>query len=132
MRLPFYLSRRSSYNVLYDYEKVHLRPGYPKNSSDSVHVAFYVQQPDFLFIGNSSVLPRDTLVAIMIAHKPDIEKAIEANISGIEALFKPTTTTEPPTAGPAEPADDSWKWIVIGVVIAVVVILLIGLLIFLS
>ena len=66
----------------------------------------------------------------MIANKSDIEKAIEANISGIEALFKPTTTTESPTAGPAEPADDSWKWIVIGVVIGVVVIILIGLLIF--
>ncbi|XP_022805810.1 mucin-like protein [Stylophora pistillata] len=98
MRLPFYPSRRSSYNVLYDYEKVHLLPGYPKNSSDSLHLAFYVLQPDFLFIGNSSVLPRDTLVAIMTAHKPDIEEAIGTNISGIEALFKPPTTTESPIA----------------------------------
>ncbi|XP_022803209.1 uncharacterized protein LOC111340602 [Stylophora pistillata] len=122
--------RRSSHNVLYDYKKVHLLPGYPKNSSDPLRVAFYVLQPAFLFIGNCTALPRDALVAIMKAHKLDIEKVIGANISGIEALFKPTTTTESPTGGPAEPADDSWKWIVIGVVIGVVVIILIGLLIF--
>lgn len=130
IRLLFSLSRRSLYDI-YTADEVHLLPGYPKNSSDSLQVAFYVKQPAGGFIGNNSVLHRDTLVAIIIDYKSDIEKAIGANITDIETLFKPSTTTESPTAGPAEPADDDWKWIVIGVVIGVVVIIiLIGLLIF--
>ena len=66
--------------------QVHLLPGYPSNSSDSLQVAFYVQQPAGLFIGNISVLPRDALVAIVIANKPEIEAAIGVPPNTVMAL----------------------------------------------
>ena len=86
-------------------------------------MAFYVQQPLGLFIGNVSVLPRGTLVAIVIAYKPQLEAAIGANISDVEAILKPTTSTVLPTAGTVEPSSNDWKWIVIGVSVGVVVII---------
>ncbi|XP_078353037.1 mucin-like protein [Oculina patagonica] len=116
--------RRSPFTELYTADQVHLLPGYPSNTSVSLQVAFYVQQPLGLFIGNVSVLPRDTLADIVTAHKSELETAIGANISDIETLFKPTTPTTPPTARPVEPSSNDWKWIAIGVSIGVVVIII--------
>ncbi|KAJ7380978.1 otolith morphogenesis [Desmophyllum pertusum] len=110
---------------LYTADQVHLLPGYPSNSSGSLQVAFYVQQPLGLFIGNISVLPRNTLATIITSHKSELETAIGANISGVETLFKPTTPTTSATAVPVEPSSNDWKWIAIGVGVGVVVIILI-------
>ncbi|XP_078368612.1 mucin-like protein [Oculina patagonica] len=118
--------RRSPIFDLYTADQVHLLPGYPRNSSGSLLVAFYVQQPLGLFIGNFSVLPRDTLVDIVTTHKSVIETAIGANISNIEAWFKPTITpTTSPTAIADKPSSNDWKWIAIGIGVGVVVIILI-------
>ena len=119
------LIRRSPFTDLYTSDQVHLLPGYPSNASGSLQVAFYVQQPLGLFIGNISVLPRSTLADIVITHKSALETAIGANISGVEVLFKPTTPNTPPTAGPAEPSNNNYKWIAIGVGVGIGVIILI-------
>lgn len=119
----FSLVRRSPFLDLYTADQVHLLPGYPSNSSDSLQVAFYVQQPAGLFIGNISVLPRDALVAIVIANKPEIEAAIGANISDIETLFEPSSPTEYPTVRPLEPSSNGWKWIVIGISVGLVALI---------
>ncbi|KAJ7376162.1 hypothetical protein OS493_036541 [Desmophyllum pertusum] len=116
---------RSPLSELYTADQVHLLPGYPSNSSGSLQVAFYVQQPLGLFIGNISVLPRNTLATIVTSHKSVLETAIGANISGVETLFKPTTPTTLATAVPVDPSSNDWKWIAIGVVVGVVVIILI-------
>ena len=86
-----------------------------------------MQQPLGLFIGNVSVLPRDTLVHIVITNKQVLETAIGANISDIEAFFKPTTS---PTAGPVEPSTNDWELIAIGVGAGVVVIILVLVIVF--
>ena len=122
--------RRSPFTKLYTADQVHLLPGYPSNASGSLQVAFYVQQPLGLFIGNISVLPRSTLAEIVVTHKSALETAIGANISDVKVLFKPSTPTTSPTAGPVEPSSNGWKWIVIGVVVGVVVIILIVLIVF--
>ncbi|KAJ7380987.1 hypothetical protein OS493_004581, partial [Desmophyllum pertusum] len=111
--------RRFPLSELYTADQVHLLPGYPSNSSSSLQVAFYVQQPLGVFIGNFSVLPRNTLAVIIISHTSELETAIGANISDVETLF------ETATAVPVEPSSDDWKWIVIGVGVGVVVIILI-------
>ena len=131
--LSIFIIRRSPFTELYTADQVHLLPGYPRNASGSLQVAFYVQQPLGLFIGNISVLPRSTLADIVIIHKSALETAIGANIFDVEVLFElPTPTTSPtsPTAGPVEPSSNNWKWIVIGVVVGVVVIILIILIVF--
>ena len=129
--LLFYLViRRSPFTELYTADQVHLLPGYPSNTTGSLQVAFYVQQPLGLFIGNISVLSRSTLAEIVITHKSALETVIGANISDVEVLFKPATPTTSPTAGPVEPSSNAWKWITIGVVVGVVVIILIVLIVF--
>ncbi|XP_020612097.1 mucin-like protein [Orbicella faveolata] len=116
--------RRSPFTDLYTTDQVHLLPGYPSNASGSLQVAFYVQQPLGLFIGNISVLPRSTLEEIVKTHKSALELAIGANISDVEVLFKPATPTTSPTAGLDE-SSNVWKWAAIGVGVGVVVFILI-------
>ena len=107
-------------------------PGYPRNSSGSLQVAFYVQQPLGRFIGDFSVLPRDTLTHIVKIKKGELETAIGANISDIEVFTKPTTPTTSPTvaAVPAEPSSNNLKWIVIGASAGAVVIFVIIVVVF--
>ena len=90
-----------------------------------------MQQPLGLFIGNVSVLPRNTLANIVITYKSALETVIGANISDVRVLFKPATPITSPTAGPAEPSSNIWKWIAIGVGVGVVVVILILLIVFL-
>lgn len=69
------------------------------------------------------MLPRDILVEIVRIHKSVLETAIGANISHIEAFFKPTTSSTSP--GPVEPDSNDWKWIVIGVSLGAVFLIII-------
>ena len=129
----FYLSwytfvfRRSASPQLYTSNQVHLLLGYPSSASGSLQVAFYVQQPVGLSIGNVSVLPQSTLLGIFIEHKSELAIAIGANISDVKVLPKPSTipTTMGTTAPTESSSSDDWKWIVIGVSIGVVVIIVI-------
>ena len=116
--LNFVTNRRAVLLDLYTADQVHLLPGYPTNSSGAIMVAFYVQQPLGLFTGNVSVLPRGTLVDIVMTHKSELEAATGATILSVEALFKPfsPTLTTSMVSTPSEKASsDSWKWIAVGV-----------------
>ena len=119
--------RRALDFELYIADYVHLLPGYPSNDSVSRAVAFYVQQPPGLFIGNNSVLPSNTLVDIVALYKSELEGAIGATISSVKALFTPTgTTTTTTTRKPIEESENNnWKWIVIGVIVGILFIILI-------
>ena len=115
----FFIFRRSLRFELYTADQVHLLPGFPSNSSGSLLVAFYVQQPLGLFIANFSVLPNSALLNIVLRNKPALQAAIGANILRVEAVFKPTAS--PPDEPVERPSSsDTWKWIVIGVSAAVV------------
>ena len=118
--------RRALDFELYIADYVHLLPGYPSNGSVSRAVAFYVQQPPGLFIGNNSVLPSNTLVDIVALYKSELEGAIGATISSVKALFTPTGTTTTTTRIPIEESENNnWKWIVIGVIVGILFISLI-------
>ena len=120
----YYLVIRSV-TELYTAEQVHLLPGYPKNESDSLQVAFYVKQPLGLFIGNISVLPRSTLVEIVTTYRSDLGTAIGANISDIEALIKLATPTMSVTVGQLKSSNNVGKWAAVGVFVGVVITILI-------
>ena len=122
--------RNSPFLDLYTADQVHLLPGYPSKTSGYLQVAFYVQQPRGLFIGNNSVLPRGTLADIVRTHKSELEIAIGANIFDIEVLFPPATPITSLKAGPVEPSSSVGKWAAIGVGVAVVVIILIIVIVF--
>ena len=118
----FFIFRRASRFELYTADQVHLLPGFPSNSSGSLLVAFYVQQPLGLFIANFSVLPNNALLNIVLRNRPALEAAIGAFILQVEAVFKPTESPQTgPTDKPVEEtsSSDTWKWIVIGVSAAV-------------
>ena len=120
--------RRALDFELYIADYVHLLPGYPSNGLVSLAVAFYVQQPPGLFIGNNSILPSHTLVDIIVLYKSELEGAIGATISSVKALFTPTgtTTTTTTTRKPIEESENNnWKWIVIGVIVGIFFIILI-------
>ena len=128
--LLFCMTRRALPFDFYTADQVNLLPGYPSNASGSLQVAFYVLQPLGLFIGNTSVLPRDTLVDIVKTHESEIEATIGANISRVETLFQPPstpTTKQTTTMIPTEvkESDEAGKWITIGVGIGVFVTILI-------
>ena len=113
------MTRRALPFYFYPADHVNLLPGYPSNASGSLQVAFYVLQPLGLFIGNTSVLPRDTLVDIVKTHESEIEATIGANISHVETLFQPPstpTTKQTTTMIPTEvvESEDPLKWIAIG------------------
>ena len=137
MKQYFHLfyTRRALFFDLYTADEVHLLPGYPSNSSGTSQVAFYVKQPLGLFIGNISVLPRSTLVDIVITHKSELETAIGANISRVKALFQPTSIPPTKTSTTAKPSpsqatsNGNWKWIAIGISVGVAAIILILILI---
>ena len=117
--------RRALDFELYIADYVHLLPGYPSNASVPLAVAFYVQQPPGLFIGNNSILPSNTLVDIIVLYKSELEGAIGATFSSIKALFTPTGTTTT-TRKPIEESENiNWKWIVIGVIVGIFFIILI-------
>ena len=121
------MTRRAVLFDLYTADQVHLLSGYPTNSSGAFKTAFYVQQPLGLFIGNISVLPRSTLVDIIVTHKSELETAIGATISRVEALFKPfspTLTTSMASTPSEKVSDDNWKWIVVGVGAGVATVIL--------
>ena len=108
-----FFRRIPSSGVNYTADQVHLLPGYPSgNLPGFLKVAFYVQQPPGLSIGNSSVLPRDTLLDIVLTYKSELEGAIGINISHVEYWLKPSTT---PSSPPVNTDSNVWKWIVIGV-----------------
>ena len=117
--------RRALDFELYIADYVHLLPGYPSNGSVSRAVAFYVQQPPGLFIGNNSVLPSNTLVDIVALYKSELEGAIGATISSVKALFTPTGTTTTTRIPIEESENNNWKWIVIGVIVGILFIILI-------
>ena len=94
--------RRSSSTPLYTADQVHLLPGYPSNASGSLQVAFYVQQPLGLFIGNISALPRSILAEIVTTYRSDLGTTIDANSLDVEVLFKPATPTTSLTEGPCK------------------------------
>ena len=128
-----YLSDRSfacSLNrfALYSSQRVHLLPGYPNNASGTILIAFYIQQPLGLFIGNQSVLPSSTLLNIVLKHKSEIDSAIGANISKVEALSGPPSTppADTDTLRPVQLTSDKddWKWIIVGVLGGGLVLLL--------
>ena len=68
------------------------------------------------------MLPRDILVDIIIFYKSNLEAAIGAEIYGVEAWFKSTSS---PTVGTAEPGSKDWKWIAIGVSAGALAVILI-------
>ena len=117
--------RRALDFELYIADYVHLLPGYPSNGLVSLAVAFYVQQPPGLFIGNNSILPSHTLIDIIVLYKSELEGAIGATISSVKALFTPTGTMT--TRKPIEESENNnWKWIVIGVIVGIFFIILIA------
>ena len=111
-----FFRRIPSSGVNYTADQVHLLPGYPSgNLPGFLKVAFYVQQPPGLSIGNSSVLPRDTLLDIVLTYKSELERAIGINISDVDFWYKPSTTPGISPSSPVNTDSNVWKWIVIGV-----------------
>ena len=128
--LFLFFFRRALFFDLYTPEQVNLLPGYPNNSTGTYLLAFYIEQPLGLFIGNVSVLPRETLLEIVLKHKSALEKALGTNITGVELFLKLTTTSATSLPTIEEKSNDSWKWIVIGVCVGVVVIIVVIMIVF--
>ena len=95
-------------------------PGYPKVQTNPLRllVSFYVLNPS-----DSSVLP----VAVLYDAVSSNQKLIEAAVGTSLSVDNPTKTTAsvPSTLVPTEAPDDSWKWILTGVLVGVFVIILI-------
>ena len=83
--LYFFRRRRSSVNVTFTADMVHILPGYPKRSDDPPEVvllAFYLSLPQG--ISESSIVPETVLHKIVMGHKDNIETSIGGKISSVD------------------------------------------------
>ena len=81
----FFKQRRSSENVTFTADMVHILPGYPKQSDDSpgvVLLAFYLSLP--LGTSESSVVSESILHDIVMGHKDNIQTSIGGEISSVD------------------------------------------------
>ncbi|XP_068705083.1 uncharacterized protein [Montipora foliosa] len=119
--------RRDRHFFFYDADHVHLLPGYP--DMENLRLAFYVQQPLGWFIGNASVVPRDTLVDIVSGARSWIERATGITVINVEFLIPPSSTTSSKLTTQSRFLDEGessrveWKWIAIGVCVGAAVII---------
>ena len=73
------------------------------------------------------VLPATALVQVVLYSQEGLESSINKTIGGV-AIVHVTETTTPATAIPTEAGEksDAWRWVVIGVVVALVLIIIIS------
>ena len=85
--------KRSSDNLIFTSDMVHILPGYPKNSSDDPRitlVAFYLLLPQGI---SDDIVHKDLLQAIVESDVSSIEKLIGGTILSVQPLFTNTATT---------------------------------------
>ena len=87
----FFRRRRSSANVTFTADMVHILPGYPKQSDDTPEVvllAFYLSLPQG--ISESSIVPETELRKIIMGRKDNIETSIGGEISSVDPFTSGT------------------------------------------
>ena len=83
----FLRQRRSSENVRFTVDMVHILPGYPKQSDETpgvVLLAFYLSLPRV--ISESSIVSERVLRDIVISHKENIQESIGGEILSVNRL----------------------------------------------
>ena len=83
----FLRQRRSSENVRFTVDMVHILPGYPKQSAETpgvVLLAFYLSLPRG--ISESSIVSERVLHDIVISHKENIQESIGGEILSVNRL----------------------------------------------
>ena len=83
----FLRQRRSSENVRFTVDMVHILPGYPKQSDETpgvVLLAFYLSLPRG--ISESSIVSERVLRDIVISHKENIQESIGGEILSVNRL----------------------------------------------
>ena len=83
----FLRQRRSSKNVRFTVDMVHILPGYPKQSDETpglVLLAFYLSLPRG--ISESSIVSERVLRDIVISHKENIQESIGGEILSVNRL----------------------------------------------
>ena len=87
----FLRQRRSSENVRFTVDMVHILPGYPKQSDETpvvVLLAFYLSLPRG--ISESSIVSERVLRDIVINHKENIQESIGGEILSVNRLTSGT------------------------------------------
>ncbi|KAL9986055.1 hypothetical protein ACROYT_G000121 [Oculina patagonica] len=86
--------KRSSNNMVFTSDMVHILPGYPKQSPDNPAItllAFYLQLPqDF----SDNIVDKHVLIDIVKSDVSSIEGSIGGTISSVQPLFTTTDSTE--------------------------------------
>ena len=115
--------RRSSNNVVFTSDLVHILPDYPKQSpsdSEIALLAFYIQYPQGF---SDSAVKKDVLKAIVESDTSSIGGSVGGTILSVESLFSTTETTEESDEEPK-----SKHAIIIGASVggAILIVILIG------
>ncbi|KAL9960509.1 hypothetical protein ACROYT_G033977 [Oculina patagonica] len=111
--------KRSSDNLVFSRDRVHVLSDYPKQLSDDpliALIAFYLQFPQAL---SDDIVVKDVLVAIMESHVSSIERSINGTILSVKPLFSDTETTEE-----SDEESKPTTAIIIGVCVGVLVIII--------
>ncbi|KAJ7356101.1 hypothetical protein OS493_027029, partial [Desmophyllum pertusum] len=86
--------RRSSDNMIFSADMVHILPGYPMQSPDDSLItllAFYLQLPQGF---SDSVVTKDVLQAIVKSDMPSIEGSMGSSISSVQPFVSTADTKE--------------------------------------
>ena len=123
----FFRRRRSSVNVTFTADMVHIHPGYPKQSDDPSEVvllAFYLGLPQG--ISESTIVPETVLHKIVMGHKDNIETSIGGEISSVDPF---PSGTEPQKDDESDKGNDGKSkptnviiWVSVGCVLLLIII----------
>ena len=86
--------KRSSDNIVFTSDRIHILPGYPKESTDNPLItllALYLQFPQE---SPDDIVDKDFLKAILQSNKQSIGESVGGTISSVQPLVSTTETTE--------------------------------------
>ncbi|KAL9958176.1 hypothetical protein ACROYT_G035153 [Oculina patagonica] len=113
--------KRSSNNLVFSRDRVHILPGYPKQLSDDPLIALlacYLQFPQAV---SDDIVRKDVLIAIIESDVSSIEVSINGTILSVQPLFSSTKTTEK-SDEESKPANAIIIGVCVGVLLLVIII----------
>ncbi|KAL9960477.1 hypothetical protein ACROYT_G033942 [Oculina patagonica] len=118
--------KRSSNNLLFSKDRVHILSGYPKQLSEDpliAQLAFYLQFPQAV---SDDIVLKDVLIAIMESNVSSIGGSINGTILSVRPLFSTTKTTEE-SDEESKPTTAIIIGVSVGVLLLVIIIVAVGL-----
>ena len=107
--------RRSTGNVSFSEDEVHLLPGFPSDvDPNGIEVAFFVRFPAGIATDTVGVVEKSTLLKIVQTSQQEIEKTMNKTISNLEVYYVVGTSPTPTLPTPGSPSSNNTLYYIVG------------------